>query len=438
MERRGVVFWFLLWLIGSVFWLSQDFLIRDGDEEGHVGAAELFVQILQERGFLSWVSELLWGNYGEYPPFFAATLGSWWFVWGEQPEHLGVRTFGLLFIVGAAVSTELWSRRRDGAPWIAFLTVLFSPLFNGIGRHFMIEIPLVLFSAILGLSFTLKGRWSYFLGGVALGFGLLCKQTFLIAVLPMVLWCVRPKMWSMILIAGAITIPWYTAQMTAQGSYITQSWTGEQVSWWMHILGPILTMSWELLGPILSGVLFFTLARSKSFSRESVWLLCALILFMIIPKKYPRLLLGLLPYVAVLISKELKDWSPFQHHLTVFLCACWLGWGSLEVLTVNPLREDIDERCPQVWLRPAADDLGMRQAFKWVSQEREGPVYVIEEGIPCELQTTHPFSTHLEIYLRRRGFEHEIIGISEQEEVEDDAVAVLRWTSQGVSLLESH
>ena len=105
---------------------------------------------------------------------------------------------------------------------------------------------------------------------------------------------------------------------------------------------------------------------------------------------------------------------------------------------MNPLREDIDERCPQVWLRPTADDLGMRQAFNWVSQEREGPVYVIEEGIPCELQTTHPFSTHLEIYLRRRGFEHEIIGISEQEEVEDDAVVVLRWTSQGVSLLESH
>ena len=120
MERRSVVFWFVLWVLGSVFWLSQDSLIRDGDEEGHVGAAELFVQILQEHGWLTWAAELLWGDYGEYPPLFAALLGGWWFVWGEQPEHLGVRVFGLLFVVGAAVCTELWSLRREGAPWVAF------------------------------------------------------------------------------------------------------------------------------------------------------------------------------------------------------------------------------------------------------------------------------------------------------------------------------
>ena len=177
-ERRGVVFWFLLWLIGSVFWLSQDLLIRDGDEEGHVGAAELFVQLLHEQGVLSWASDLLWGDYGEYPPLFAAMLGGWWYAWAEQPEHLGIRIFGLLFVAGAAITTELWSLRRGGAPWIAFLVILLSPLLNGIGRHFMIEVPLVLFSALLGLSFTLKGRSAHVLGGVALGLGLLCKQTF--------------------------------------------------------------------------------------------------------------------------------------------------------------------------------------------------------------------------------------------------------------------
>ena len=44
--------------------------IRDGDEEGHVGAMELF----KEYGFESLITEVC-RHYGEYPPLFAGMIG---------------------------------------------------------------------------------------------------------------------------------------------------------------------------------------------------------------------------------------------------------------------------------------------------------------------------------------------------------------------------
>ena len=76
-----------------------------------------------------------------------------------------------------------------------------------------------------------------------------------------------------------------------------------------------MTVCWELLGPVLGGVLVVALVRKRGFSREAAWLVGALILFVLIPKKYPRLLLELLPYIALLISKELKTWSSVQQQV---------------------------------------------------------------------------------------------------------------------------
>ena len=52
--------------------------LRDGDEEGHVGAMELFKDIWLNDGFYIWFIEMWQGSYGEYPPLFAGTMGAWW------------------------------------------------------------------------------------------------------------------------------------------------------------------------------------------------------------------------------------------------------------------------------------------------------------------------------------------------------------------------
>ena len=50
----------IFWFLSQIYWLSLDHIIRDGDEEGHVGAAEIFKDLL------------IRGEYGQYD---ATTLG---------------------------------------------------------------------------------------------------------------------------------------------------------------------------------------------------------------------------------------------------------------------------------------------------------------------------------------------------------------------------
>ena len=169
---------------------------------------------------------------------------------------------------------------------------------------------------------------------------------------------------------------------------------------------------------------------------EIFWVFAALVIFAIIPKKYPRLLLGLLPYIAVLIAVELKFWSVFQRQGVLAASALWLTLGSVFTLPVNILRKKTDDSCPQIWLRPVGDDLGLRKAAQWIEEVNVGPVYVLEEGIPCELQTTHPFSYHLKLYLNRRGFEHEIVSVASEEDI-TLATMVIKWSPQGVELIRT-
>ena len=63
-----------------------DLIIRDGDEEGHVGAAEIFKDWLVRGEYGQFTTQLFWGNLGEYPPLFAGYIGFWWWLFDVQPE----------------------------------------------------------------------------------------------------------------------------------------------------------------------------------------------------------------------------------------------------------------------------------------------------------------------------------------------------------------
>ena len=138
------------WVILSLGWLANDRLVRDGDEEGHVGAAELFLGDLSRGDWLGFFERVWMGNMGEYPQAFTAGVGAWWWaVDGGLPGRPAVRAICLLSLLIASLATARLARRMvkpaqaDSAELIAMGTVLLLPLANGLTRHFMPEGALI-------------------------------------------------------------------------------------------------------------------------------------------------------------------------------------------------------------------------------------------------------------------------------------------------------
>ena len=101
-----------VWLALSIGWIALDRLVRDGDEEGHVGAAELFRGDLVVGDWLGFVERLWLGPMGEYPQAFTAVVGFWWWLTGvAQPGDAVVRSICLLSLVVAALATGRIARR---------------------------------------------------------------------------------------------------------------------------------------------------------------------------------------------------------------------------------------------------------------------------------------------------------------------------------------
>ena len=132
----------IFWLLSQIYWLSLDHIVRDGDEEGHVGAAEIFKDWLVRGEYGQFTTQLFWGDLGEYPPLFAGYIGFWWWLFDAQPEDLLLRSTLLLFPLATACICAWLSKSQKG-PWhVIFVIALFLPLTNGLSRHYMIENPL--------------------------------------------------------------------------------------------------------------------------------------------------------------------------------------------------------------------------------------------------------------------------------------------------------
>ena len=236
----------ILWVLGSLWWLSEDQLLRDGDEEGHVGAAELMRLHLDGGNLRAFAWDTWRGDLGEYPPFYPALVGAWWWLGGSGlPGATPIRAVNLLGLMLAAWATaqlagrlqqdlEDRSNARLPAETVASLTafavVLTLPLANGLARHFMPEGLLV---GWVALSVWLAARAadrgdnaSVFALGAALGVGMLIKQTFLpLAALPVVVagMGLRSRWLGVLLLAASIAGPWYWAHLGDQTRYISSS-----------------------------------------------------------------------------------------------------------------------------------------------------------------------------------------------------------------------
>jgi 4-amino-4-deoxy-L-arabinose transferase-like glycosyltransferase len=439
-ERRSVAAWCGAWLAGSLWWLSGDLLLRDGDEEGHVGAAELFKELLSGEGLLRWAAETWMGSYGEYPPLYAALTGGWWALFGGQPGEVSVRAVGLFWVALCAVGTAWLTRQARGSWAAALLFVLACPLLNGTGRHFMPETMVAAFTA-LSAALLLKARGSTgpawpAAAGLALGLGLLAKQTMAVAALPLFLLALglKRRLGIVLAAAGAVFLPWLVGQ-GGQPGYLLQSAAGTgEGGLFAALAAHPASLAWEVLGPWGAGLLAWAAwhawrSRSPEGRGALLWLSCSLLLFVLIPKKYPRLLLGLVPAAGMLVGLAAGGLRPWQRQAALLPLALWLCLGSLTALPPNPVRNAVDSRCPQIWLRPAhSDDLGLSRVARLARSFPEGTVAVSGgPEIPCGLQTTHAWAYHLEPYLRREGLDLRVVETSPGEDAWRDADIRISW-----------
>lgn len=437
----------IAWLGLSVAWLDADRMVRDGDEEGHVGAAELFAGQLAAGDHLGFLRDAFAGDLGEYPPLFPALVGAWWHLFGGQPGAPPVRAVCLLGLLLAAWATGRLAGAAHGAPgWkaseaprpgeaaelLAFGLTLCLPLANGLSRHFMPEGLLVgAVATTIWLAWRAgdrPGPGGALALGIAFGLGLLVKQTFgILAIVPVAVAAARSGRWLVVsgAAAAAVAGPWYLRHLSAQLAYGQQSVAASPEAA-TDLLSTLAyypaTAVWLGLGPCIALVTLVALTilvlRARREGRVTLaiglaWGLGGLLLLTVVPKKYPRLLAPLTPAAALLAGVAAAHVPRRRLAIALALppAAAWAAGASLLPIAEPGFVPQVDPRCLQVWMRPPApDDLGLAAVAAAVSGAREGPVVVIGgPDIPCGVQTTHPWLGHLAPYLRRAGLERDIL-----------------------------
>ena len=433
------------WTGLSLAWLSADRLIRDGDEEGHVGAAELFMGDLSQGVPLDFLERLWVGPMGEYPQAFAALVGGWWWAMGEGlPGRTSIRAICLASLLIAALATARVATRympeeeRRTGGLIALGTVLSLPLANGLTRHFM---PEGLLMATLAISVLAAQRWverpspgrAAWLGA-AIAAGLMTKQTFVLLAVPPLAFLTLGQLrhhWKSACVAAAVTLclagPWWFSGAEAQIAYATASSAGHGAGGLLdHLIYYPAILSTVGFGPPLSllglWATWHLVRTSTPQTRRGVllvglWLLGGLLILTLIPKKYPRLMAPLTPSIGIIFAMLWARHQPHRRIITagLLLGAAWTIYTSTSAAPLLSRNAAIDPGCPQQWLRaPSQNDLGLSAVAKDLAQLPAGDVSMSEDiPIPCTIQTTHDWSQHLGPYLRRSGNDREVQVASE-------------------------
>lgn len=435
---------------------------RDGDEEGHLGAAELFLQLLREGRWAELARDALAGRLGEYPPLWPALLGFGWWLLGGAPEALPLRALPLISmgITSAALSSFTRSlldpARVDGpdgpgprAGRLAAALCLLLPLPVGLARHYMPEAPLM---AAVAAAITLGERAAQrptagrlICYGLTLGAALLIKQTAALTLwLPALTFAIRqgPRGVIPLTVAGLCFAPWLLRNLEDQLQYAQNSADAQPAPLWAHALGVPAQWLWSGLGPPLGLLSLGALAaaagrrRLSAWSPALLWLAGGLLGLWLIPKKYPRLVLPTAPAALPLLAGALLSGPRWAGPLALTGGAGWLIIASLHQLPEPPLSDVLDPRCPQTWLGPPdPDDLGLGATVQALAGLPPGPVVVIDPpAIPCGVQTTHDWVEHLGPRLRRAGQERELL-VNPAPEAASSAVFWLRFGPDGRPLL---
>lgn len=433
----------LFWAVVQGSWLHSDHLIRDGDEEGHVGAAELFRDVLLENGFWTWLCQALQGDFGEYPPLFASLLGAWWAVFPFAPEHPILRSFGSVLCLGTAccIARLVWKLRGNWS--LAFTATLLLPLLNGLGRHFMPETLLTFMIAGFAMMLVEESETpslrNKILLGVFAGLGLLTKQSFLLLAPILALGFLFTTRLSLrqiipsVLLTIGIASPWYLQQFSKQSQYVQDSIQNDlSIDLLAHSLfypSVILLIGWGLLGSVLFLALLLKNRSENLPSWTWIWLIAGLLILCLLPKKYPRLLLPWLPVLGIFLGLLSKKFSTQQNLLvTALLFLQLMGLSVLPSIPI-PFQTKIDDGCPQIWLRPSSDsDFQLSRIREIVAANPGLSIAVLGDvSIDCQIQSTHNWTYHLDPYLRRHGLNTKLNLLTEQNSIWKESQIQIQW-----------
>ncbi len=438
----------LIHLVLGGLWLGADQLIFDGDEAGHVGAAELLAAMWRGGRGAEALLTTFAGSMGVYPPLYAGIVGAWWALVGVgDPTHPTVQGINLLWPLLAALAVaRLAKPLGPRAVVVAAVAVLATPLLCGLGRHFMLEGALA--AAVAWTVVAVEhararpsvGRLA--LVGLAVGLAWLCKQTALLYLLPLLVLRLPRTTRSLIALGVALLVagPWTVLNLGQQLGYGGESAAGTPgLSLPHHLVFYPWSLLWVAAGPVLAllaaagvaaGIDGRDRARRDALLLALVWLLGSLLMLTLVPRKYPRLMAPALPalglLVALAVARWRRGWQVWGLGAALLAALVWTTWGSIRELPVPASARVFDDRCPQVWLRPpVADDLGLGAVVHAVRHSRPGPVMVLGSAeIPCVLQTTHDWSSHLGPALRFGGVDRELIVDPDDER---SAALVVSW-----------
>jgi len=433
--------WATGWLLVNGVWITSDSGILDGDESGHVGAAELFRVQLESGSFFNFLRDALMGDLGEYPPLFPAFVGLWWWLaGGGLPAELWVRICGAvgMLLAAWAVSRVVRDAHDERSAEFAFGVVLLLPLLNGLSRHFMPEGFLTGVLAVVGwLMWRLVRRPTWQAAaclGLGMGLALLVKQSALFTLLIPMIWVIYRMPTKGFLAVGVASIvagPWWYSHFAEQIVYgTTSAASGAAAGIALHVayypivililgLGPVLTLA--LVGVFASRGRAPKGGGGKNESTEvylaALMILGTLLVLLLLPKKYPRLLSAAMPWFAVWLGPWLAQqgraaWAVVASAaLWSWLASFhWTGAGSVPSFLAS-----VDVGCQQRWIRPPMrDDLGFASVLDAAKRAPDGPVVVSNPpDIPCQIQTAHPWIEHLGPLLRWSGEDRPVVVSSE-------------------------
>ena len=437
-----------VWTGLQLQWIATDERLPDWETARVVGAFEDWAGHWgpSTGGFLGTVQQLSTARSGEYPALYPALSGAMaratgLLDWnGDDPAKIALLWAWLALIgtwgIGRALGDE-------GTGLLAAFLLLCSPLYTALAREPLMECGMTAFVALAaacGLAAVRQvgqrrrlGAWACL--GLFAGAALLTKQTAVLALLPLglVLLFINGSRWLGPAVAAGVCLavcgPWYVQAIVTGDDYLLRSAQANPAA-----VGPLRQLLFYPLAfaqqawPALVGVLLAGLGvvswrrgltpRTGRWSIPLAVLLCGLFFLMGIPKKYPRLLLPLLPLAATLGALWLQRWP-------ATLRRAWLGVAALgglaNIWALGPASaalgawehglSGVDERCYQEWIRPADS-----QAFDW-----DGLVDLVESAggrganyrvgavawpaPPCTYQTTLHVGEHLQVRLRRAGTE---------------------------------
>jgi len=134
----------------------------------------------------------------------------------------------------------------------------------------------------------------------------------------------------------------------------------------------------------------------------------------------------------ILIAVRLNPLGTAYTRISTVAAFVWLAFLSVAPVAKNEVLDDsnVDPNCKQAWIRaPIHDDLGLYTLTNFAKSSPLGAVLVVNPPhIPCWLQTSHDWESHITPYLRREGQERKVIRQEELSATERDYAMVAQWS----------